>query len=299
MKNLFALMAVVLIVSIVMVACSDNKRDIAQTALKNTNCIQDTAKSQLNGKDSTIHALELKVDTLTQRINSITENLSTLEQRVKNLESPSRAWNLPTLLALALGVIATSLFLWMSKGVVDKKMLEEFKGQIKSLMKGDKDREPKAESDSPTPIQQTFPSKNGQDEYNELEERIRNLESNLAQIRQSLESSNVGASTKEYLSNNIEYAQNNSSTFFMTLSSSLQENSVYKITPTSPDKGEFEILSIEKIRQRNGWEEAVEYSGNCNIHEAVGFKVDKKGHCVRTDSGRWKITSKLIITIYK
>lgn len=94
------------------------------------------------------------------------------------------------------------------------------------------------------------------------------------------------------------YANSNSEEYFTTVLETKQDTCVYVIDLESETTGEFEIISIDKIKQRNGWERIVKYSGNCMLNEAKGFKTIQPGLCQKHSDGIWKVTRNLEIKIF-
>ena len=92
------------------------------------------------------------------------------------------------------------------------------------------------------------------------------------------------------------YANTNSEEFFTSVVETKQETCVFDIYLSSQTIGEFDLISLDKIKQRNNWDRVVECKGDCTIEEANTFKTEQKGKCELSD-GTWKVVEKLKITI--
>ena len=104
---------------------------------------------------------------------------------------------------------------------------------------------------------------------------------------------NTNSSTK------IGYANINSGVYFMELFDYKQETCVFTINFKGEDRGEFDIISLDKLKSRNGWQEVVEATGNCTLAEANEFTRLDCGKCRKIDSNVWEVTQKLKIKIRK
>ena len=93
------------------------------------------------------------------------------------------------------------------------------------------------------------------------------------------------------------YAFINSGSYFTKILDSAQEGCVFSIKFKSATKGEFTIISLDKIKSRNGWQEIVEYTGS--IEDANSFKVEELGICETSDKETWQVTKKLKIRLLK
>ena len=113
-------------------------------------------------------------------------------------------------------------------------------------------------------------------------------------------SSNRETVHQEVNTQKVVYAKLNSGKYFLELSESNQEGCVFKINyNTSLNRGEFCIISLDKIKSRNGWNEVVDYSGNCVMKEATDYRLVEKGLCEKLTDGTWEVKRKLKITITK
>lgn len=87
------------------------------------------------------------------------------------------------------------------------------------------------------------------------------------------------------------YANINSGNIFTKIFDSAQESCVFSIKFKSANKGEFNIISLDKIKSRNMWQEIVEYTGS--IEEATSFKIEDYGICENTMMSHGKLLKNL------
>lgn len=140
----------------------------------------------------------------------------------------------------------------------------------------------------------------------DIESRLRQLENQvfkqtvnngpiLQQNHTISQESNVTDNKPEY--QRIGYAEINSGNIFTKILDSSKESCVYSIKFKDSSKGEFTIISLDKIKSRNGWQDVVEYTGS--IDDATNFKVERCGICEKCDDAAWQVTQKLKINLYK
>lgn len=140
----------------------------------------------------------------------------------------------------------------------------------------------------------------------DIESRLRQLENQvfkqtvnngpiLQQNHTISQESNVTDNKPEY--QRIGYAEINSGNIFTKILDSSKESCVYSIKFKDSSKGEFTIISLDKIKSRNGWQDVVEYTGS--IDDATNFKIERCGICEKCDDAAWQVTQKLKINLYK
>lgn len=143
------------------------------------------------------------------------------------------------------------------------------------------------------------------DDIINLQNKITDLESQLKDVLKSvskLASTVSKISTKSAVvvpMQNHLYAKLNSDNYFTEVKSSKEETCVFDITLKSETEGEFEIISLDKIKQRDRWDSVVEYTGNCTITDAQRFVVNHKGRCIKLPNEMWMVVEKLKITLSK
>lgn len=259
--------------------------------------ISQEIKNKIAAQDTLMNALVLKVDTLAQALSQAQKENAELKVQVAKLESPKSTWGYMTLASLAIAIIALVLSLLrksLSRERVDEifcnnldksKRIAELKVAVSQLQSG-----------LNTHLQK-------------LDTRLRSVESSVSRLssktNKTQNSSNPSVTHRqeqlrqtkdlEYL--RMGYANINSGNIFTKIFDSAQESCVFSIKFKSANKGEFNIISLDKIKSRNMWQEIVEYTGS--IEEATSFKVEDYGICEKYDDVTWQVTKKLKIKLIK
>lgn len=261
-------------------------------------------KNKIAAQDTLMNALVLKVDTLAQALSQAQKENAELKVQVAKLESPKSTWGYMTLASLIIAIIALVLSL-LRKGLSREKVDEIFCNNL------DKS---KRIAESKDAVSQLQPGLNGNrvsvnTSLQNLDTRLRSVESSVSRLssktNETQNSSNPSVTHRqeqlrqtkdlEYL--RMGYANINSGNIFTKIFDSAQESCVFSIKFKSANKGEFNIISLDKIKSRNMWQEIVEYTGS--IEEATSFKVEDYGICEKYDDVTWQVTKKLKIKLIK
>lgn len=268
--------------------------------------LPDTVKQHLIKQDSLYSGLIAKIDTLTSELNTSQQNVAQLQIEIDQFERPEASRNYIIVIAILLSIISLALHLLWKKVLNGFKhdfkdnaaKIEELKGRVLKL----KTAQPLSTDRKYAPMLD--------DRITDLETKIKLLEiaANQRDVahRQHTETSynqTPMASTTSPSQNSgytkEGYAEINSGRFFVKILNSNQEGCVYHIKFTSDNKGEFDLISLAKIKSCNGWEEIVEATGNCTMADATRYDVIRKGTCCKTTNGYWKVQDNLIIKISK
>lgn len=263
-------------------------------------------KNKIAAQDTLMNALVLKVDTLAQALSQAQKENAELKVQVAKLESPKSTWGYMTLASLIIAIIALVLSL-LRKGLSREKVDEIF---CNNLDKSKRIAELKVA------VSQLRPGLNGNrvslsanTSLQNLDTRLRSVESSVSRLssktNETQNSSNPSVTHRqeqlrqtkdlEYL--RMGYANINSDNIFTKIFDSAQESCVFSIKFKSANKGEFNIISLDKIKSRNMWQKIVEYTGS--IEEATSFKVEDYGICEKYDDVTWQVTKKLKIKLIK
>lgn len=98
----------------------------------------------------------------------------------------------------------------------------------------------------------------------------------------------------------VGYAKVNSSKYFVEIFNSQHEDCVYKINFVNKEEGEFDIISLSKIKTINDLKEVLDLaSGSCLLNEASSHIVVERGRCKKIDDNTWEVTKKLVIKVFK
>lgn len=266
--------------------------------------ISQEIKNKIAAQDTLMNALVLKVDTLAQALSQAQKENAELKVQVAKLESPKSTWGYMTLASLAIAIIALVLSL-LRKGLSRERVDEIF---CNNLDKSKRIAELKvAVSQLQSRLNGVSLSVNTS--LQNLDTRLRSVESSVSRLssktNETQNSPNPSVTHRqeqlrqtkdlEYL--RMGYANINSGNIFTKIFDSAQESCVFSIKFKSANKGEFNIISLDKIKSRNMWQEIVEYTGS--IEEATSFKVEDYGICEKYDDVTWQVTKKLKIKLIK
>ena len=268
--------------------------------------ISQEIKNKIAAQDTLMNALVLKVDTLAQALSQAQKENAELKVQVAKLESPKSTWGYMTLASLVIAIIALVLSL-LRKGISREKVDEIFSC---NLDKSKRIAELKvAVSQLQSGLNSNRASLSVNTSLQNLDARLRSVESYVSRLsskaNETQNSSNPSVTHRqeqlrqtkdlEYL--RMGYANINSGNIFTKIFDSAQESCVFSIKFKSANKGEFNIISLDKIKSRNMWQEIVEYTGS--IEEATSFKIEDYGICEKYDDVTWQVTKKLKIKLIK
>lgn len=283
----------------------NNKKVVAENneRIEKMELFSDSTREKLIKQDSVNEILLVKIDTLTTKVNELNEYKSKVDEingQLQNIKQPHNG--LSTVLlwsSLVIAIIALAL-VWS----FPKKF---YKDKLRYILHKDFDKSNQKIQEINEKLnllakKQTTTNQNNK-QYEELERRIKALEvaNNRGNSRNIANtSSNRETVHQEVNTQKVVYAKLNSGKYFLELSESNQEGCVFKINyNTSLNRGEFCIISLDKIKSRNGWNEVVDYSGNCVMKEATDYRLVEKGLCEKLTDGTWEVKRKLKITITK
>lgn len=268
--------------------------------------ISQEIKDKIAAQDTLMNALVLKVDTLAQALSQAQKENAELKIQVAKLESPKSTWGYMTLASLVIAIIALVLSL-LRKGLSREKVDEIF---CNNLDKSKRIAELKvAVSQSQSGLNGNRVSLSVNTSLQNLDTRLRSVESSVSRLssktNETQNSSNPSVThrqeqlsqTKDFEYLRMGYANINSGNIFTKIFDSAQESCVFFIKFKSANKGEFNIISLDKIKSRNMWQEIVEYTGS--IEDATSFKVEDYGICEKYDDVTWQVTKKLKIKLIK
>ncbi len=277
--------------------------------------LPDTVKQHLIKQDSLYTGLIAKIDTLTNELNASQQSIAQLQNNVDMLESPESFWNYMTVGAIILSLIAIVLT-FLCGGRLDEDKVRRI---VRSILD-----ESTRLNELQRKVQELEKVKNTNANLGYMpagsisrkaEDRIVYLEGKIREVidavnRHETEIKNCGGAKPTLPSTPSKseqpkfskegYAKLNSGAFFLEILDSNQEGCVFHINFKSENKGEFDIISLDKIKSRNGWQEVVETTGNCTMEDATSYKVADKGICEKLSDGKtWEMKRKLKIKISK
>lgn len=312
MKKIFQILVCVTL-TIAFVSCKEQSKDRGLSSEETPTGTSvpmavDSSKAIAESSEKAVHdsierIKEVMAD-LNTKTDSLGENTKSLTAKIEKLQPSSLdtilKWGsaVAALLALVLSVLA--LYLIYVPGKVSDD-LEDKIGHLNSEINKLRDEV----SINPQGMSSV--------QSRDIEDRLRVLEGKVAsveiQIKKSTQANpqNTNISVKEQQSARriesgpkVVYAGTNTGDYLVEISDSRQESSVFSIEfrNETDTKGEFTIISLDKIRSRNGWQHIVECSG-CSINDATRFSLEGKGVCEKVDTTTLKVTKKLKIKLYR
>lgn len=261
--------------------------------------LSDSVKSLKTTQDSINRALLEKVDTLTKELNKANTDIMTLKSNLLQQSKPGSLWNSVSIVSFIVSLIAIVISLFRDNNARNKQALKD----LDSKSQGFDNQFAKIQCaiqkllDMHHTSTQCLPSL--QSGVNHLRQRVDRIEQEVKKpiVAQTTDNNKkkdgINAPTTY-----TEYSKAISSKFFTELLSSQQEGCIYRITYTNETDGRFEIVSLSKMKQSNGWEEVVETTGKCPISDANHHKVVEPGKCRKREE-LWEVTDKLKIEISK
>ena len=280
--------------------------------------IPEALKKHLSEQDSLSREMVAKIDSITLQLSSSKKQIESLQAEVMRIQEPGQILACIALVALLLSLAAFIFAFVKTRNALDKKKAESFIndylekcydnpntsiGKIKTInahVQGIESRIRSKYSD--------YQGTTDNSSINEFEKRLTDLERivNLKNQRNSISasSSNENFTPKQEQITKSEsakfgYANINTSNYFMDLLDSKQETCVFSIKFKGDDRGEFNIISLDKLKSRNGWQDVVEATGDCTMAEAKSFDVLELGQCKKIDANSWEIIKKLRIKIHR
>lgn len=272
----------------------------------------DSVRQYLIEQDSLKRGLISKIDTLTTELNSSKNEIEQLQSMIIELKSPGRLLIFFVSLSLTISLVALILSIIRTNKKVNKWEVKDMTKQIaREQVKDLEYRMNRAENNIIEIGKASSTSKTTSiDGF--IDKRLQDLELRLNRV----ERSNNVTTSKPFSYNNhssVEtiaiqepevmktgYAKVNSNKYFVEIYSSKQEDCVYIIKFTSKEEGEFDIISLDKIKSINGLKDVVELTqDSCLLEEATNYSVIEKGRCKKADESVWEVTKKLIIKVTK
>ena len=310
MKKLFKLIVCTAAI-LALASCSlfgDDKPSREAERVRTIDVLPDSIKKKIVEQDAQMKDLVFKVDTLTAELNTVKKENAELNEKLNGIKNPQNALGYISLGSLILAVIAIILFIF-KKGLNEQEVIAvttdklDSSQRIKDLqyhvntLKNDFQRLSQG-----TQTKYSSAPSNIEYQIQKLERRLLEVESciNSQQYVPSPQQSSYGYSNYQQGTTEVPragYANINTGKYFTKILDSNQETCVFSIKLKNETQGEFSIISLDKIKSRNGWQEVVEYTGS--IEDATSFKEVDKGICEKVDESTWEVTKPLKIRLFK
>ena len=278
--------------------------------IKTIEVFPDSVRKHIIEQDSLSRELISKIDTLTMELNASKNDVDQLRTDIKGLNAPGKVLVVLSLLSMLISIIAIVLVIIRTNKIVEKWEIREIaKLLIREKNKDLEFRINRAETNikeigKESSVSKSTPTNSSFDKrLLELEIKVNKIAGGTSMLTHS-ELPNPRPSMDSKVDQEQEnvktgYAKVNSNKYFVEIFSSKQEECIYTIKFTSKEEGEFDILSLEKIKSINGLKDVVDLTpDSCLLEEATNYKVVEKGRCKKTE-GVWEVTKKLVIRVSK
>ena len=263
-------------------------------------------KEKIAAQDTLMNALVQQVDTLAQALSQVKKENAEQKDQIADLKSPKSTWGYISFGAFILGLISLIISILKPKGISKKRVydifeecldkscrIHELQETVKKILSSlPNNRKSHTSSSSYAP---SLEGRLGQLEY-QINEVIKKITNPATQPVSSRHDSTRSGDEHEY--QKIGYAKVDTDKYFTTIFDVNQEGCVFKLTFTSPTKGNFNIIALDKIQSRNDWQKKVECSG-VSIKDASSFQIEEEGICEKIDENTWKVTKPLKIKLIK
>jgi len=309
-KNFFIYL--LLFVPILMASCSllgesekNEDRDI-----KTIEVFPDSIRKHIIEQDSLSRELISKIDTLTTELNIAKKEIEGLHAGIKELKSPGLFFVI-ALISLFMSILAIILSIIRTNKKVDKwGVVDIVKPLIKEQTMGLEGRMNRAEADIKK-VDKAFSDVQSDPVTSSIKNRLMDIE---IKVNKMAEATAAPANSyPSYTHSTIDsresqvlefpktvYAKVNSNKYFVRIFDSKQEECVYTIKFTGQGEGEFDIISLDKIKSINDLKYVVELTpDSCLLEEATNYKVIEKGKCKKVEDKYWEVTKKLRIKVTK
>lgn len=276
-----------------MVGCSSTSESSDNGAKESTESVSEALNRHLIKLDSLSEELGQKVAALTSELKEAKSEIESLKNRDEKKNK------ILSLLSIAIGAVAlvgVICLCFRKKGGLKK-------GEVEDIINNCLRKQGFLEARDY--VQLMMNSRNQYKSANvdfygsrvvKLEQELERLKNEKRQMQQrKLE----GSQTMSPVATKYLYAKINSDEYFVNVTESKQDTCVFLIELKSQTRGEFDIISLDKIKQRNGWEKIIKYTGDCGISDAKSYKTIQRGRCEKMSDGTWKVVDKLEISINK
>ena len=271
--------------------------------VKTIEVFPDSVRQYLIEQDSLKRGLISKIDTLTMELNLSKSEIEKLQSEITQLKSPGRFLACIALFSLLISIVAIIMSIIRTNKKVNRWEVEEMtRHTARGLLKDIEYRMTRAETNikdiGKQPSKSNYTDGYADKKWLDLEMRIKRLEDNgSTNPMPTYPTTPKPHLNVETRATRVGYANINTGKYFTKILDSNQETCVFSIKLKNETQGEFSIISLDKIKSRNGWQEVVEYTGS--IEDATSFKEVDKGICEKVDESTWEVTKPLKIRLFK
>lgn len=296
--------------SILLFGCNNASEQKDINPENNVSMLSDTLKHHLETQDSLYKELVQKVDTLTTELNDAKHDVAMLNSTIEDKKSQSRIWVIISIIVGCLALFVALVVGWCTRRDLDKEGVVATTNGLLRNLEFNKDFRERI---------QMFMNNHGSASSSLSNYNVKLLEKRIAELEEKIGNQNSISKMERKEQNPIPphhlevqekkqtssmrhlYAKINNDIYFTQVFESNQDGTcVFIIDLKTDNSGEFDIISLGKIQQRNGWECVIDYSGDCTVSEAKMVNTIQKGKCERsTDGTSWKVVKNLQIKLTK
>ena len=305
--NLIVLTAIIMSVT----SCGFSEEEKSQNNEKTLSSIEGLApdiKEHFVAQDSLMKDLVNKVDTLASALNQTQKMNLELKEKIESLKSPRSTWVWMCIGAIVLSIIALLLTL-IRRGLNEHEVRAVVKDcldssqRIKELIFNVNSLKHDLKSCSPNKQSSSSTSQNNDIRLRQIEQTLGDVVNYIKGQQQSTQTQTTTQQqdTRELTqieTQRVGYAKIDYETYFTTIYESNQEGCAFKITFINELKGEFTIISLDRISSSNDWQQKIECSG-VSIKEASDFRIEELGICENIGTNTWQVTKPLKIRLLK
>ena len=291
-----SIMAVAMLLLSSLMSCEEDNSNVTYSPNDESKMTElpDSIWNKINSQDTVLNACSEKINGLVTSQNESNDKIVEIQKRLDEINEPGSVWNILIIISLVSGLSGFGLALLIKKSSLDIHSVENM------ILGSKRFKELKDKVDSLSNNNHKMNSMPLSKKDNDLYIRVQNLERRLNEIERSNlpgPQSGMPPAGPMPLQPKVLYVKNMSGKIITGTSDSQQDDSIFKLTLTASNAGTLNVITLQKIQQRNGLENVIDYVGSCELSEAKDYKLERPGTCQKVD-GYWKVTEKLKIRIY-
>ena len=263
-------------------------------------------KCKLIAQDTLMKDIVNKVDTFAGVLNDIQKENLELREKIEKSRSLEGVWVWMSIAAVVLSIIAILLSLFR-KGAGEQEILGIIEDRLNNsqrirdlVLNVNTLKENQRFSRNTHSISSVSPNEDMW--LSQIDKKISDIDNKIKELQQCiLKETPVerqDAQQNKQSENRVGYAKIDYENYFTTIYDSNQEGCAFKITFRGATKGEFTIISLDRISSSNDWQQKIECSG-VSIKDASNFRVEELGICENIGNNTWQVTKPLKILLLK
>ena len=307
------LLYILFLIPMLCVSCdwSDESDRESKIDVTKIDSLSNALKQRLSEQDSLYSELVTKIDSLTNGLNESRGNIQKLQSEIAEFKSPGFFLAGLALFSLLVSIVAIVLSFIRTNKKVDKWEAKDMtREMVKEQVNALEFRLNRAEGDI-RDIGKGLSSSKDASVNRTIDKRLQEIELRISKIEKCNDTVTSASPIhgNDFQESNIQkeqefmrmgYAKVNSTKYFVEIFNSQHEDCVYKISFNNQEEGEFDIISLGKIKTINDLKDVLELApGSCLLNEASTHKVVEKGRCKKIDDRTWEVTKRLVIKVFK